>query len=204
MSTQRFTCAETAKLIRTALKETFAGVKFSVRGREYSGGASIRIEWIDGPTTAQVEKITDRFKASYFDGSIDYQGSINQMMDGKPVSFGADHIFTERQNSDEAVALAIDAVYSGFAHNFKAEGFDKPTVEQYRKGALMDWRLAGVHADGNASVQADIRNAMAQRSAHTAEVKHSKTAGRVFVTHDDGYSRQHGCGMSAVPCTVLF
>ena len=204
MSRQRFTCAEPAKLIRASLKEAFAGVKFSVRGKEYSGGASIRIEWVDGPTAAQVKKITDRFKASYFDGSIDFKGAIHQMMDGKPVAFGADHIFTERQNSDEAGALAIDTVYSAFAHNFKAEGLDKPTVEQFRKGALLDWRLAGVHADGNANVQADIRNAMAQRSAYAAEVKPSKTAGRVFITHDDGYSRQHGSGMSAVPCTVLF
>lgn len=204
MTKQIFTCAETAKLVRSSLKEAFPGVKFSVRGREYSGGASIRVEWLDGPTAREVEQITNRFKASYFDGSIDYQGSIHQMMDGKQVIFGADYIFTERQHSDEAVAFAIDAVYMALAQNFKADGFDKPTVEQFRKGALLDWRLSGVHADGNANVQADVRKAMSERSAFDGKAKPSKTAGRVFVTHDDNYSRQHGCGMSAVPCTVLF
>ena len=35
------TCAETAKLVRSALKAAFPGVKFSVCSSTYSGGASI-------------------------------------------------------------------------------------------------------------------------------------------------------------------
>ena len=42
-------CAEVAKLLRAALKETFPGVTFSIRSRTYAGGASIDVTWRDGP-----------------------------------------------------------------------------------------------------------------------------------------------------------
>ncbi len=40
-----WTVAETAKLIRKALKETFPGQKFSVTTDTYSMGASINVSW---------------------------------------------------------------------------------------------------------------------------------------------------------------
>src|ERR1700712_5967829 len=101
--TKYFSCAETAKLVRQSLKEAFPGVKFSVRSSTYSGGASIDVSWIDGPNAAQVESITKGFRAAYFDGSIDYQGSIHHMMDGEPVRFGADYITSSRRYPDAAV-----------------------------------------------------------------------------------------------------
>ena len=61
-------CAETAKLIRRDLREAFPGVKFSVRSDTYSGGASIDIRWTDGPRTAKVEPITERYQGAGFDG----------------------------------------------------------------------------------------------------------------------------------------
>lgn len=64
-------CAETAKLIRAALKQAFPSVKFSVRSSTYAGGASIRVGWTDGPTSAQVEKVAGPFAGADFDGSID-------------------------------------------------------------------------------------------------------------------------------------
>ena len=58
------TCAETAKLIRQALKEAFPGVKFSVRSSTYGGGASITVGWTDGPTSDQVDGILNVFEGS--------------------------------------------------------------------------------------------------------------------------------------------
>ena len=48
METKYLSCAETAKLVRTALKKNFPGVKFSVRSSVYSGGASIDVSWMLG------------------------------------------------------------------------------------------------------------------------------------------------------------
>lgn len=43
MATKYLSCAETAKLIRQALKEAFPDMKFGVRSKTYSGGASIDV-----------------------------------------------------------------------------------------------------------------------------------------------------------------
>lgn len=99
--TKYFTTAETAKLIRTALKESFPGVKFSVKSHTYSGGSSINVRWIDGPTCGMVESVANTFKGAYFDGMQDYKGSTKAMIDGQVVKFGADFIFCHREVSPE-------------------------------------------------------------------------------------------------------
>ncbi len=91
---------ETNKLIRKVLKESFPGVKFSVRGRSYSMGGSTNIGWTDGPNDKQVEALISVFEGSYFDGMIDYKGSRYGALDGQEVSFGPDFIFTNRRHSD--------------------------------------------------------------------------------------------------------
>jgi hypothetical protein len=69
--TEYLSCAETAKLVRAALKQAFPGIKFSVRSSTYSGGASIDVSWTDGPPAAEVEKVSGVFAGADFDGSID-------------------------------------------------------------------------------------------------------------------------------------
>ena len=69
--TRYLTCAETAVLVRKALKAKFPDVKFSVRSDTYSGGASIRVTWLLGPTTKQVEAVAKQFQGGDFDGMID-------------------------------------------------------------------------------------------------------------------------------------
>lgn len=102
----RLTCAETAKLIRAELKANYPLTKFSVRSDNYSGGASIRIRWEDGPTSDEVDKLVKRYEGASFDGSIDlksyneptliaFTGQENPVL----VSFGADYVFTDRDLS---------------------------------------------------------------------------------------------------------
>lgn len=85
--TKYLTCAETAKLVRAALKKHFPGQKFSVRSRTYSMGASIDVHWIDGPTQEEVKPITRRFTGSGFDGMIDLKYYIEHWLlpDGSTV-----------------------------------------------------------------------------------------------------------------------
>src|SRR5215470_14435024 len=71
MTTRYITCAETAKLLRGALKRAFPGVKFSVKSKTYSMGASITVRWIDGPTAQMVEAVTGPYAGAGFDGMID-------------------------------------------------------------------------------------------------------------------------------------
>lgn len=65
------TCAETAKLVRAALKRAFPGVKFRVRSSVYAGGAAIDVGWIDGPRSEAVERVAGAFAGADFDGMVD-------------------------------------------------------------------------------------------------------------------------------------
>lgn len=71
VSPRYLTAAETAKLVRQALKREFPGQKFSVRSSTYAGGASIDIGWTDGPTTKAVDQVVGVFAGADFDGMID-------------------------------------------------------------------------------------------------------------------------------------
>lgn len=70
-TTRYLSAAETAKLVRQALKREFPGVKFSVRSDTYSGGASIDVRWTDGPRTKRVEAVAKQYSGANFDGMID-------------------------------------------------------------------------------------------------------------------------------------
>lgn len=63
--------ADAAKLIRKAIAREFPGVTFSVTTDKYSGGATVNIKWVDGPTTKQVEAVTNAYRGRGFDGMID-------------------------------------------------------------------------------------------------------------------------------------
>lgn len=102
MADKRYlSCAETAKLVRKALKEKFPGIKFSVRSKTYSGGASITVSWTDGPTTKQVDAVTDFFEGASFDGMIDLKSYHDAILNGERVHFGADYVFSNRHYSVE-------------------------------------------------------------------------------------------------------
>ena len=172
-----FSCAETAKLVRQSLKEAFPGVKVSVRSSTYSGGASIDVSWTDGPNAVQVESITKGYKAAYFDGSIDYQGSIHHMMDGEPVRFGADYITSTRHYSDIAVERAIASVSRRYAGNFSKAGITGLTVQQFRSGELYRVQLPELHWDGASSVYSLLAGTICNHP-YRLKVNTSRTAAK--------------------------
>jgi hypothetical protein len=102
--------ADTAKLIRKDLAQAFPGVKFSVRSKSYSGGASIDVHYTDGPTYAAVERIAKRYEGATFDGMTDYKGGVEHEWNGQRVHFGADFIFVRRIYTLPLVQKAIAIV----------------------------------------------------------------------------------------------
>lgn len=75
-----FSCAETAQVLRAELARRCPGVKFSIRSRTYSGGASIDVDYTDGPPAAQVKTICSRLEGSGFDGMIDLKYYVYHWM----------------------------------------------------------------------------------------------------------------------------
>lgn len=115
--------AETAKYIRVALKEAFPAIKFKVNSKSYAGGASIRVEWRDGPTTDQVEAITKRYEGASFDSMIDLKSyKESELPGGERVHFGADYVFSDRNLSEEFLTK-VTAWYC------KRYGYEMPLIK---------------------------------------------------------------------------
>lgn len=114
-SPRSISVASTAKLVRAELKKEFSGTIFSVRSKSYSGGASIRVEWTDGPTSKAVDQIVWKYRGASFDGMIDLKSYHNSELNGEVVHYGADYINCTRTLSIEfltAVASAYCARYN--------------------------------------------------------------------------------------------
>ena len=180
--TKYLNCAETAALVRAALKESFSDVKFSVRSHVYSGGASINVSWTDGPNTKQVEAVAGVFSGSYFDGMTDFKGSTFAMISGEVVRFGADFIFCNRNFSDSFIERCISAVFSKYAGNLR--GVTRPSVQDFRTGQLGYQQIDGL---GNWTLRDMIYQQFAKRSDRIQGEK-SKTAAQVIYLGNDGYS----------------
>ena len=168
---QYLSCAETAKLVRAALKESFPGVKFSVRSSVYAGGASINVSYVNGPSSDQVKAVVGVFEGSYFDGMTDYKGSNYGSLDGVEVSFGADFIFVNRSFTVAFLEGAVEAAA-------KYYGFDKPKVVEGYSGAYVERGLAF-----------DDERLVMQKVSEISLVdpQPSKTLARAAFLGDDGY-----------------
>lgn len=186
MSRNYISCADTAKLVRAALKESFPDVKFGVRSSVYAGGASITVRWTDGPNAAQVQSVAQTFEGSYFDGSIDYKGSRYNMVDGIETRFGANFIFCERDHSDALIARAIAGLTAIYLDNIKESLSDGtaviPTVEDYRKGRTYYLQIPGLMSWG------DAINRRLSKISDRLTFPASKTAGKVIHLGNDGCS----------------
>lgn len=184
MSKKYLSCAETAKLVRAALKESFPGVKFSVRSDVYSGGASIRVVYTNGPSAKQVESVAKVFEGSYFDGMTDYKGSNFNTFNGQEVSFGADFVFVNRMITGSVLANIVVEVCNKYGLNNNIE-----IVESKYSGA---WVKSIAPDDDSESRGFDIRTierliseAIGQYSELSAA--DSDTLNGVAFLGDDGY-----------------
>lgn len=171
MTKQYLSCAETAKLVRAALKESFPGVKFSVKSSVYSGGASINVKYTDGPAYEQVKAVVGMFEGSYFDGMTDYKGSNYGSLDGQEVSFGADFIFVNRDFSVAVLESAVKAACEYY-------GYAMPAIEDSYFGARIADRL---DYDTDRRIMAKVSE------ISLVATQDSATLARVGFLGDDGY-----------------
>jgi len=90
---------ETAKLLRMTLKETFPGVRFSVRIARHSLCESVNVSWTDGPTSKEVNTVLDVYRdqdGSRMDDSPIWRCNV---LDDEPVRFGC-FVHGSRHHSD--------------------------------------------------------------------------------------------------------
>jgi hypothetical protein len=112
---QYLTVAETAKLVRAALYREFPNIpkkNWSVRSSSYSMGASITVEWIDGPATRTVDEVIQAFqRVSHMDNTdlVHYRQGTVHPETGQPVSFGADYVSSRRRYTKDFMARIANA-----------------------------------------------------------------------------------------------
>jgi len=81
---------EAAAETRAFLRARWPLTKFSVRSKRYSGGSSVDVSWVDGPTQSEVHKATARFR-------------------GWDNGYYNEHGHCQRTESREAMQAAADA-----------------------------------------------------------------------------------------------
>lgn len=63
--------AKCAKEIKSLLRKTYPGTKFSVRSDQFAGGDAVRISYTDGPASEEVNKLVSKYQYGNFDGMTD-------------------------------------------------------------------------------------------------------------------------------------
>lgn len=134
---------EVAKIVRKTLRESFPGVKFSVRTSKYAGGSSIDVRWTDGPTESRVDGAIGHLHGASFDGMTDMKSfhttEINtDDFEYEEVSLSNDYIFTSRTYSDEATAAMVQHLAAlnpskSFDAHFPEQMIDRDEVFQVKK-----------------------------------------------------------------------
>lgn len=118
-----YTCVETAKLLRNALKEAFPAFKFdSIRSR---GGSIIDVQWTDGPAEEAVHAITCQFAGASFDGMQDLKTQHTSEYHGETIQFGADFIFPRRIYSSATFTDAATAICNDYGIPVPAFGYSE-------------------------------------------------------------------------------
>lgn len=179
-----FSCADTARLVRAALKEAFPAVRFSVRSKTYSGGASINVEWTNGPSGADVKAIVGRFEGSYFDGMTDYKGSNYNEINGEAVTFAADYVFTSRRYTAPVLTGIVSSVLNEYGLDANVTISDSPSFGASVSVVEVDPETASRGFDVRA-VERLIGEAISEYSE--VAPADSATASSVRFVGDDGY-----------------
>jgi phospholipid N-methyltransferase len=137
--------AESAKILREALKKEFPEIKFSVRSKSYSMGSSIDVSYTDGPIEKDVEKIASEFEDVRYDD-----------MTGEILSGGNRYIHVRRDVSEENEKAIFNQLQKEYVN------FDGWTLEDYNKGR-MDWDVARI-----------FRNKLAETPFYATSIKETK------------------------------
>ena len=119
--------------LRKLLARELPGVKFSVVSDSFSMGNSVDCHWIDGPTSAQVDKFADLFQECDFDGmddSTSYRHSVWCEVFG-----GAKYCNASRSESDGAlIAVAAELGHAiTFTDHHAMQGVDYETEQMIHR-----------------------------------------------------------------------
>lgn len=109
--------AAAAKAIRRDLKAAFPTVAFRVRSSSFAGGNAVDIDWVDGPTTRQVDRIVAAYEYGSFDGMRDLYEVTNSRDDVPQVKY----VQTQRRFSAATKRAGIEHLNAIYGWTLDAE-----------------------------------------------------------------------------------
>lgn len=142
---------ETTTMLRAALKESFPGVKFSVRKGAGTGSLWLSVSWTDGPTDTAVKAVTSRYTGSEWNlnNNDSYTRNPNTLLvvDGaelpEEVHFSCAGITTHRDMSEEAQDMMTADISSALnGREYLRENMEGLTVNGTRLQRIYDVRAA--------------------------------------------------------------
>ena len=145
-----------ASNIRTELRRAFPAAPFSVRSNSFAGGDSVHVAWTDGPTTAQVQEVTDKYEEGSFDGMEDMY--VNRRGPGAVFSGlfgGTKYLSVDRHYSDETLGRVILEIHA--EHDSPENPI--PEVKEFKNGRLRD-AIPARHCDSYQELVSDRLKAL--------------------------------------------
>lgn len=113
--------AETSKAIRKELKKAYPLTKFSVTSHSFSGGNSVAIEWIDGPTSESVGKIANKYQYGHFNGMEDIYEHTNRRNDIPQVKY----VQVRREVSEHINQQVFELLQKTYVHFDEVSSMDE-------------------------------------------------------------------------------
>lgn len=111
-----------AKNIKRELADKFPGQKFSVKSSSFSMGDHVRIDWIDGPTSEEVELTVKKYEYGTFDGMTDTSGNKPTFENGL---YGeSKYVMCQRSISEEKRNDAIQYYEKNFGVTYDSSKFE--------------------------------------------------------------------------------
>lgn len=119
------------KNIRTELRRSFPGVKFSVRYESFSGNDAFSVRWEDGPTLAQVDKVVKKYADMHPDPHSmgDYWDCIPSIFNNLFGSVG--YISTNRDITEKAIETLRQKYPDLTEENKTTYHFEESGVNQF-------------------------------------------------------------------------
>jgi len=126
--------AKANKAMRAELAKAFPGIKFQGASEIYSGGSSVNIRWNFGPTTKQVQAITDKYQDGDFNGMED----IYEYRRNRPATEGSAKYVFENRDYFEPVFTQIARDYAALLGDPLPDG-TAPWNHMVKAGGQKEW-----------------------------------------------------------------
>lgn len=192
--------ARAAKNLKAELKQAFPLVDFSVKSETFAGGSAVNVEWTDGCTREQVEKISAKYQQGRYD-SLEEIYNYNRSAYTEALQEhlgGAKYVSTQRNYSEAVKAQVREAIEKSAGAELPAHELDT-LVYRALQGAEIYGEFTGLEIAGGSTV---ARFAPAPSSSDNPTAATATTAARAAGASVEFTTGEFTHTIKGTPCYV--